>query len=352
MSMSLDNIHKLEYVEDYPAAINELELRLKENPNEVETIIRLGFNLWYAVVENDSMEKNLPVKQYASRFMALFYQYQDTLKNSADFCWVFGQGIQMFWFYFPGATEMLGQLLIDNACRLDNFYKHFWKNLPHCLIAERFKGRSIFDKYYCKLPLSAYIRKEQKFQIFVRGKSGEWETYDPSVHGPAESITKGYAAAYSSGELLQNCDNGKDLPLGTRYVSLMPYKVIKMPECVVDPRVSIVHEPGVYRRGHYCTKLTNTGDVPFKVNRFAAFIKKGFFGSHYLSTISNDWFYHEHFLCWYNAGQEWIQPGSTVADQDNYGSGKGYWVYEIEFKNKEVIFVKSRLPDKRFKMMR
>jgi hypothetical protein len=150
MSMSLDNIHELELAEDYPAAIDELELRLKENPNEVETIIRLGFNLWYAVVENECMKKNLPVKQYASRFMDLFHQHYDTLKNNADFCWAFGQGIDMFWFYFSGATKKMGQSLIDNACRLDNFYERFFKDLPPYEIVERFKGRGILDKYYCR----------------------------------------------------------------------------------------------------------------------------------------------------------------------------------------------------------
>jgi len=149
MLMSLDNIHKLEFSEDYPAVIDELELRLKANPNEIETIVRLGFNLWYAVVENDFLKKNLPVEQYASRFMALFNQYHDDLKDNADFCWVFGQGIQMFWFFFPGADEKMGQSLIDNACRLDDFYKRFWKDIPHSEVVERFKGRGIFEKYYC-----------------------------------------------------------------------------------------------------------------------------------------------------------------------------------------------------------
>lgn len=378
MPMSLESIHKLEYIYDYPAAIDELELRLKENPNEAETIIRLGFNLWYAVVENDCMGKNLPVKQYASRFMALFSQYRDTLKDNADFCWAFGQGIQMFWFYFPGATEKQGQSLIDNACNLDNFYRRFFKDLPRNEIAKRFKGRGILDIYYGRgvsysvhknknhglslaknredyslnqkaMALSAFIRKEQEFQIFIRGRNGEWETYTPSAHGPAESITKGYAVAYANGELLEYCDNGSDLPPWTNFIYTIPYKVVKMPECAADARVSIVHEPSAYRQdGYYCTKLTNNSDAPFKVNRFAAFSKKGFFGGYRLSTISHDWFSHEQFLYWYNTRSEWIRPGTTVADQDNYGFGNGYWVFEIEFKNQEIVFVKSRLPDKKF----
>lgn len=204
------------------------------------------------------------------------------------------------------------------------------------------------------MKLSAYIREEQEFQIFIRSKSGEWETYDPSVHGPADSITWGYVIAYTNGEVVENRVNVNDLPQGTHYISMVPYKVVKMPKCVADdPRVTIVHEPSAYHQhDHYCTKLTNTGDIPFKVNRFSAFSKKAFFGGYRLSTISNDWFSHEQFMYWYNAKSEWIQPGSTVADQDNYGFGNGYWVFEIEFENKKVILVKSRLPNKELKATR
>ncbi len=200
------------------------------------------------------------------------------------------------------------------------------------------------------MKLSNYIRKEQKFQIFIRSKSGEWETYDPITHGPAESITRDYVVVYPNGEILENLANTKDLPLGTHYIPFVPHKVVKMPKCIIDdPRVKIVHEPSAYhQQGRYCTKLTNTGDIPFKVNRFSAFRKRGFFSGYRLSTVSNDWFSHEQFTCWFNAKSQWILPGSTVADQDNYGFGNGYWVFEIEFENKEVILVKARLPNKKF----
>ena len=204
------------------------------------------------------------------------------------------------------------------------------------------------------MKLSTYIRKEQEFQIFIRSKSGEWETYDPMTHGPAESITSGYVVAYANGEVVENSVNADDLPPNTHYISVVPYKLVKMPECAADdPRVKIVHEPSAYHQhGRYCTKLTNTCDIPFKVNRFSFFSKKGIFRSYRLSTISNDWFSHEQFMCWYNAKSEWIPPGSTVADQDNYGFGNGYWVFEIEFENKKVILVKSRLPNKELKATR
>lgn len=204
------------------------------------------------------------------------------------------------------------------------------------------------------MKLSTYMRKEQHFQIFIRSRSGKWETYDPSVHGPADSISRNYVVAYANGEVIENRVNTNDLPPGTNYISVVPYKVVKMPQCVVDePRVQIVHESSVYHQhGRYCTKMTNTGEIPFRVNRFAAFSKAGFFRGYRLSTISNDWFSHEQFMCWYNAKAEWLQPRSTVADQDNFGFGNGYWVFEIEFEGKETIRVKLRLPHNELKATR
>jgi hypothetical protein len=42
MAPTLEQIHRLEVLEDYPAAINALEERLRQCPGERETVIRLG----------------------------------------------------------------------------------------------------------------------------------------------------------------------------------------------------------------------------------------------------------------------------------------------------------------------
>lgn len=55
MPLTLDEIHLLEVREDYPAAINALEDRVGADPSDSEAVIRLGFNLWYAVVEDMRM---------------------------------------------------------------------------------------------------------------------------------------------------------------------------------------------------------------------------------------------------------------------------------------------------------
>lgn len=146
--MTCDEIHGLELREDYPAAIDALEARLRTDPSEREVVIRLGFNLWYVVVEADRMQKQLPTEKYAARFMDLFNRYRTQLEGDADFCWVFGLGMSMFWYHFPGANKELGEALLTQAKEIDPFYERMFREHGQAEIAERFRGRGIFAKYY------------------------------------------------------------------------------------------------------------------------------------------------------------------------------------------------------------
>ncbi len=147
--MNLSEIHQLEVAEEYPHAIDVLEERLQTHPHEAETIIRLGFNLWYVVVECQRMGLNLPVRQYAKRFMALLKQYESELQDNADFCWAYGLGLSLFWFDFPEAAEPDGQRLLNRAASLDPVWKHVYMgNASQEELHQRFAGRGILASYY------------------------------------------------------------------------------------------------------------------------------------------------------------------------------------------------------------
>jgi len=148
MALSLDDIHELEIRQEYPAAIDALEELVRSDPSDAEAVIRLGFNLWYVVAEAERLQASLPTQHYASRFMELFRQHRDALADNPDFCWAFGQGMNMFWWAFPGATEQLGKSLIDTACRLDGFWSRFWTDLTEAEGAGRLRGRGILQRYY------------------------------------------------------------------------------------------------------------------------------------------------------------------------------------------------------------
>jgi hypothetical protein len=145
IDLSWPHIHELEMIEAYPDAIDALEARLAVAPNDPETVTRLGFNLWFAVVEDTRMARHLPVEHYAARFMQLFHRHGERLKGNADFCWVFGLGMSLFWFYLSGVTEEQGKSLLDRARALDPFWANFQK--PGADLS-RLKGRGIFERYY------------------------------------------------------------------------------------------------------------------------------------------------------------------------------------------------------------
>ena len=144
MVLTLREIHTLEMAEDYPAAIDALEDRLREDPTECETVVRLGFNLWYAVAEAMRFKVTLPTDLYAARFIELYEEYKDRFMDNADFCWAFGLGMSLFPYFFCGVTEDMGNDWLDRAKRLDSF----WQDMPSGDFAQRFTGRGIFEKYY------------------------------------------------------------------------------------------------------------------------------------------------------------------------------------------------------------
>jgi hypothetical protein len=144
MSLPWSEIHELEVREDYPAAINALEDRLRDYPSEKEAVVRLGFNLWYASHEDARMRKGLPTDRYSRRFMELFREYQSEMWTDADSCWVFGLGLSLFWYDIPGADEKLGEALLTRAKELDEFYVRMDQEQMRI----RFRGRGIFASYY------------------------------------------------------------------------------------------------------------------------------------------------------------------------------------------------------------
>ena len=147
MALSWKEIHELEVTGAYPQAIEALEARLSGETFDPEAVIRLGFNYWYCVVEKDVEDLKVPADEYAKRFMELFDEYKALLANHADFCWAFGLGMSLCWYYFPGATEEMGKELLERSKALDPF----WRN-AFCATkedkAKKLSGRGILSWYY------------------------------------------------------------------------------------------------------------------------------------------------------------------------------------------------------------
>ena len=121
-------------------AIELLEARLVAKPDELETVIHLGFTLWYEVTEGQ-----LPVDDYARRFLELYRRYADTFSEKADFCHVFGLAIKLDWYFFPGTTEAEGHRLMSQAAALDPMWAQLYEADADL---SRLRGRGILAAYY------------------------------------------------------------------------------------------------------------------------------------------------------------------------------------------------------------
>lgn len=145
MALSLSEIHELEVTETYPGAIDELEKRIAEGYSDSETVIRLGFNLWYAVAEEYRLKLSIPGEAYRTRFVNLWRDFQGRMGDEPDFCWAFGLGASLFAHDFDGISEADGNRLLERAGQLDPFYAG---ELDTAGLSARFTGRGILESYY------------------------------------------------------------------------------------------------------------------------------------------------------------------------------------------------------------
>ena len=76
---------------------------------------------------------------------------------------------------------------------------------------------------------------------------------------------------------------------------------------------------------HYSTILTNVSGRRVRVLKFAGYTKdKNGFS---LNTITSRFFTAEDFKEWYGQAGEWIGPGQSLTDPNNYGSPPCLWAY-------------------------
>jgi hypothetical protein len=82
---------------------------------------------------------------------------------------------------------------------------------------------------------------------------------------------------------------------------------------------------------HYSTTLTNLSAMRVRVLKFGGYAKSGRVYS--LNTITRQFFSAEDFRDWYGQDGEWIEPGQSATDPNNYGSPPVLWAYYCEAEN-------------------
>jgi hypothetical protein len=81
-------------------------------------------------------------------------------------------------------------------------------------------------------------------------------------------------------------------------------------------------------RHHYSTTLANVSDERIRVLKFGGYTKHG--GEFFLNTITNRFFSALTFMEWYGQKGEWLEPGESVTDPNNYGDRPVLWAYYCE----------------------
>jgi hypothetical protein len=157
---------------------------------------------------------------------------------------------------------------------------------------------------------------------------------DAQVLGLA--AVKAYFVAYPSGALIDyRCPNQLPVPGWVRFPDhsgppdrdLLTAADLEEGQSLVRVEFGTsTSEPG--SRHHYSTTLTNVSGKRVRVLKFAGYMKAG--KGYSLSTITSRFFTAEDFKEWYGQKRDWIEPGQSVTDPNNYGSPPVLWAYYCE----------------------
>ncbi|MCP4645132.1 MAG: hypothetical protein GY851_32120 [bacterium] len=152
---------------------------------------------------------------------------------------------------------------------------------------------------------------------------------------PLDQVTA-YVVAYPNGDIL-GCDIGrlpmpKDAqPIGES--SENESDVLSDGTLAEGNRyVRVTHSGAQWKcddMAYYTTSVTNLATKPLRVLRFAAYKPKG--QRYVMRTVTDAFFTAEDFRMWYGMeGSDWIQPGETVTDPNNFGAPPTLWAYYCE----------------------
>ena len=89
---------------------------------------------------------------------------------------------------------------------------------------------------------------------------------------------------------------------------------------------------------HYSTTLTNISAKNIRVDAFGGYSRTG--DTYRLNTVTGEFFTAKEFRNWYGLGEsEWILPGQSVADRNNYGARPVIWAYQCTTESGEKVLV-------------
>ncbi len=147
---------------------------------------------------------------------------------------------------------------------------------------------------------------------------------------------KAFLVAYPNGQLVDYQTHGLTLP--KRFSGLTPSSkgeqdILQLADLGLGNRfLKIEYAPSQAKPNnpdHYSTTLTNISNEKIKVKRFAGYKKTS--RGWELSTVTNKFYSAQEFQEWYGLrNPQWILPGQSARDPNNYGSPPLLWAYYCE----------------------
>lgn len=191
-----------------------------------------------------------------------------------------------------------------------------------------------------------FFHQGRPYRYFIRiFGSGDWVEIRSLDRDTATTIDsdhiklsriKGYIVAYGHGQILDAHGIVDPLPDCFHFLQEVtpPTAEVLMPSDFVlgasfleiDLDTSSIN--GNYDE-YFPATIRNISSQRVKVLKFGAYSKEP--SGYRLNTISNTWFTAEDFRYWYGLNErQWIEPGESVCDPNNYGGGDYLWAYHCE----------------------
>ncbi len=205
--------------------------------------------------------------------------------------------------------------------------------------------------------LSKLLNQRTDYLIFVGvplGAPKEWTTaayqggdsLDVQGYGALPiSGVRAFAVAYANGQLLDAEPRGLPLPDGL--TGLYPASQADSDELRLEELepgkayVQVTYGPSATRprdRRYYATTLKNISNERIRVQRFGGYRRR--WKGWKLSNATRQFYSAEEFRQWYGLGSaEWIEPGQSAADPNNYGSPPVLWAYYCESESGQQFVV-------------
>lgn len=204
--------------------------------------------------------------------------------------------------------------------------------------------------------LSRYIRQQRPYRFYVTTNEGDPRTWLNAV--PVDEMTlaleggdhisvyqvRSFLIGYASGEILDSEAPFLPLPDGLHYIEEAEEPTLHFLESSEfrdgSQHVELIfgeHPENAEYSCRYATWFTNTSAHKLRVLKFGGYVPEG--RKYRLHTISGTFFTAEQFRNWYGMDSDWIMPGQTVCDPNNYGGAGFLWAYWCETSEGERFIV-------------